>query len=244
MKDPRDSHFNGIEMRTRFAIATAVLLAGACMDEGPLGPQQGAGDAQLAVLNALAPGDQAQLRLDGVVMSMPSWGATVSAPVAPGTHRLEVRSLVNQSLLASADFAVPAGGRRSAVIGGATGTTVALLVASDTASLPPVGAAKVRLVHTVPKAPITDSYLTLSSQAPDSGSRFVSPFSFGVGQNPEFPGYAVRGPGTYRVTLTPPGGSLVLVQSPAFTMAAGSVYSVVLAETPAGVLEFRVVKER
>ena len=58
-----------------------------------------------------------------------------------------------------ASMTISSPSRRSAVIGGATGNSVVLLVASDTASLPPAGAAKVRLVHTVPKAPIYDSYL-------------------------------------------------------------------------------------
>lgn len=231
-------------MRRVFLATAAALLMIACSDDGLMGPEQGTGDAQLSILNALTLGDQAQLTLDGTPMSMPSWGTTVSAAIAPGTHRIEVRSLLGSGLLASADFAVPAGSRRSAVIGGATGKSVVLLVASDTASLPPAGAAKVRLVHTVPKAPIYDSYLTVTGQAADSSALFVNPFMFGVGQNPQFPGYVVRGPGTYQVILKVPGSSTVALTSPQFTMGAGQVFSVVLAENAAGGLELRVVRER
>lgn len=227
----------------RFAAALSVtLVLAACMDE-PIGPQQGIGDAQLTVLNALALGDQAQLRLDGVVVNMPPSGTTGSAPIPSGFHRLEVRSLAG-SVLASAEFAAPAGGRRSAVLSGATGKTISLLVVSDTASLPPAGAAKVRLVHTVPTAPVFDTYLFRVGQSADSGARFVSPFTFGVGVNPEFPGYAVRSPGDYVVQLTLPGTSQVALQKGPITMGAGQVFSVVLAENAASELELRVVRER
>ena len=228
---------------SRFAAVLSLTLAlGACMDE-PIGPQQGTGDAQLAVLNALALGDQAQLRLDGVVMHMPPSGTTTSAAIPSGFHRLEVRSFTGD-LLASADFAAPAGGRRSAVLSGATARNVSLLVVSDTASLPPAGAAKVRLVHTVPKAPIFDTYLFRAGQSADSGARFVSPFMFGVGVNPQFPGYAVRSPGNYTVQLTLPGTGQVMVQKGPITLGAGQVISVVLAENAAAELELRVVRER
>lgn len=227
----------------RFATALSVtLVLAACMDE-PVGPQQGTGDAQLSVLNALALGDQAQLRLDGVVMHMPPSGTTASAAIPSGSHRLEVRAFTGE-LLASADFAAPAGGRRSAVLSGATGKNVSLLVVTDTASLPPVGAAKVRLVHTVPKAPIFDTYLFRVGQSADSGARFVSPFMFGVGINPQFPGYAVRAPGEYTVQLTLPGTNQVMVQKGSITLGAGQVFSVVLAENAASELELRVVRER
>jgi hypothetical protein len=231
-------------MRRVFLATAAAMVLTACSDDALMGPEPGSGDAQLAILNALTLGDQAELRLDGTVMSMPSWGATVSAAIPSGTHRIELRSLITRDLLASADFAVPAGSRRSAVIGGATGKSVVVLVAADTASLPPAGAAKVRLVHTVPKAPTYDAYLTLTGQAADSGSLFVHPFQFGVGQNPQFPGYAVRGPGTYHVILKIPGTGTVALTSPGFAMAAGQVFSVVLAENAAGGLELRVVRER
>ena len=228
----------------RLSAILATMLLAACMDTGTMGPQQGSGDAQLAILNGLGTGDQAQLTLDGVVMGMPNWGTTTSTAIAPGSHRIEIRSFGSATLLASADFAVPAGERRSAVIGGATGKNVVVLVRADTASLPPVGAAKVRMVHTVPKAPIFDAYLTLVGLPADSSARIVAPFEYGSGLNAEFPGYVVRGPGTYQATLKLTGTTQVVLQSPTFSMAAGQVYSVIVSENAAGALEMRAVREK
>lgn len=230
-------------MMRAVVLLTLVLLSG-CLDEGLGGPSQGTGDAQLAVLNALAVDDRVVFTVDGNQHVMPSAGSTISVAIAAGTHQVEVRGLASQGLLASATFAVPGGGRRSAVVSGGTAPGIALLVASDTASLPPAGAAKVRVVHAVAGGPTFDSYLSLVGQPADNGARFVSPFAYGVGQAPEFPGYAVRGPGTYLVTLKVPGGAASAVVSDPFQMGAAQVFSVVLAKGPDGVLALRVVRER
>jgi len=222
----------------------ATLSMTSCTADDPLGPQAGSGDSQLAVLNALAATDGVRLEVDGVALVSPAPGATGSKALEPGAHRIEARSLSGGDVLASANFAVAAGGRISAVLSGATGKTVVLLVVTDTASLPPVGAAKVRLVHTVPKAPIYDSYLYPVGEQSDSNGRFVTPFMFATGSYPEFPGYAVRGPGTYRVWLKLTGQTAIALESAPFTMGAGQVYSVVLSENAAGTQELRIVRER
>lgn len=221
-----------------------MVLAAACLDSGLGGPSAGTGDAQFAVLNALAADDRVVFTVDGNQLAMPSAGGTISVAIAAGTHQVEVRGVASQGLLASAMFAVPAGGRRSAVVSGGTTPGIALLVASDTASLPPAGAAKVRVVHAVSGGPTFDAYLSLVGQPVDSGARFVSPFAYGVGQAPEFPGYAVRGPGTYLVTLKVLGSAASAVLSDPFQMGAGQVFSVVLATGTGGELVLRVVRER
>ncbi|MEO5825956.1 MAG: DUF4397 domain-containing protein [Gemmatimonadales bacterium] len=232
-----------VPMTRSIVLLSMVLIAG-CLDSGLGGPSQGTGDAQLAVLNALAADDRVAFTLDGHDVAMPNPGGTISVAVAAGTHQVEIRGGASQGLLASTTFAVPAGGRRSAVVSGGTTPGIALLVASDTASLPPAGAAKVRVVHAVPGGPTFDSYLALVGQPVDSGARFVSPFSYGVGQAPEFPGYAVRGPGSYQVTLKVPGSGAPAVVSEPFLMGAGQVFSVVLAKALDGILVLRVVRER
>lgn len=232
-----------LPMTRRFALLIVALTTG-CLDSGLGGPTPGTGDAQFAVLNALAAGDRVVFTIDGNQLVMPNPGSTISVAIGAGTHQVAVRGLTSQSLLASAMFAVPAGGRRSAVVSGGTAPGIALLVASDTASLPPAGAAKVRVVHAVPDGPTFDSYLSVVGQPVDGGARFVSPFAYGVGQAPEFPGYAVRGPGTYLVTLKVPGSAAPAVVSDPFQMGAGQVFSVVLAKGADGVLVLRVVRER
>ena len=102
---------------------------------------------------------------------------------------------------------------------------------------------KVRVVHTAPDAPAMDAYLFLVEQAGDSSYRFVSNLHFGSGTDPRFPGYAVRGVGTYDVWFKAQGTDQVLAQINNVNLTAGGVYSVVLAEDASGALQVRLVTE-
>jgi hypothetical protein len=195
------------------------------------------------MLNALVAGDPATVKVDGNPMTLPPAGQSGTAQLAAGAHQLQVLAGGGQ-VLTSAMITLTDGGHRTAVLSGAAGHNVLLVTTLDTASVPVLDAAKMRLVHTVAGAPAMDAYLFAVGQTDDSAARFVSPFVFGSGTDPQFPGYAVRPPGQYLVWLKAAGTETVLLQAGPFTVNAGDVYSFVLAQNAAGELELRAVKER
>ncbi|MEO5800379.1 MAG: hypothetical protein ABIZ70_06285 [Gemmatimonadales bacterium] len=218
-------------------VAAAVLLAGCA--ESVLAPT--GGEAQFALLNALGADENTTLLLDGSTVSLPASGARSSRAIPAGAHRIEARG-VGGNLMAALDFTVADGARRSTIIARSGPGAIALLMTTDTASLPPVGAAKVRVIHAVDGVEPMKAWLRLVGAPMDSSAGFVSPFLRGVGTNPEFPGYAVRGPGSYLVTGTSLATGEVLVEG-TVPLAAGQVWSAVLGRTAAGALEFTMVRE-
>ncbi|HEY8063043.1 MAG TPA: DUF4397 domain-containing protein [Gemmatimonadales bacterium] len=220
-----------------------VLLGGLACSGNPAAPYDPTGTGQLTMLNALVPGDPATVKVDGNPMTLPPAGQSGTAQLAAGAHQLQVLAGGGQ-VLTSAMITLTDGGHRTAVLSGAAGHNVLLVTTLDTASVPVLDAAKMRLVHTVAGAPAMDAYLFAVGQTDDSAARFVSPFVFGSGTDPQFPGYAVRPPGQYLVWLKAAGTETVLLQAGPFTVNAGDVYSFVLAQNAAGELELRAVKER
>jgi hypothetical protein len=199
------------------------------------------GDAQFALLNALDPTESATITLDGASISLPASGTRASRSIPAGSHRVEARGATG-TLMSAIDFTVGDGTRRSTVIA-RTGTgAISLLMTTDTASLPPVGGIKIRVIHAVDGVEPMKAWLRLEGAPMDSSAWFVTPFNRGVGTNPDFPGYAVRPPGIYLVTGTSLATGEVLVET-SITMAAGQVWSAVLTRTSAGTLEFRPVRE-
>jgi hypothetical protein len=225
---------------SRFTTATLLVLLTACggVDTTGLPP----GDAQLAVLNALPPGTVAELRLDDARVTLPELGERISRVIPAGSHRLEARTQ-SGTVVASAHFSVGDGGRRTAILGGAANSSaVTLVVGADTASAPVGDATKVRLVHTVQGTPSLEGWLYPAETPPDSAARLVSPFDYGVGLSGEFPGYAVRPAGAYRIRVT----HLVTGQVQAeglYWFGTGQVWSVVLTRRGDGELELLPIRE-
>lgn len=217
-----------------------VALAG-CSDSstGPLGGSDGTG--QLTMLNALAPATNATLTIDGANSSLPPSGHSGTAILTAGSHQLQL--VAGGAVLLSKTVTITSGTHRTGVLSGSSLSASLLINAIDTAAVPLSDAAKIRLVHTVPDAPSFDSYLFLTTQAADSSGRFVVPFNYGAGTDPQFPGYGVRPAGDYFVWLKAAGTDNVLVEGGPFTVAAGDVWSFVLVRNDAGTLEIRAVKE-
>ncbi len=222
------------------AVATGLLVA-ACGATDPTGGLP-AGDAQLAVLNALPDGAIATLALDDGTISIPATGTRISRVIPAGSHRLEAR-IEGGQVVASAQFVVAEGSRRTAIIGGsALGRAVSLVVGADTASAPLGDAIKVRVVHTVIGTPTLEAWMAPSGSAVDSSARLVSPFDYGVGLGGEFPGYVVRPPGTYHFKVTNLATGVTQAELLA-TMGAGQVWSVVLMRRADGELELVPIRE-
>lgn len=201
----------------------------------------GANDVQLSVLNALSASDVATTMLDGEVFLLPSSGQSTGFPITAGAHYLEARNAGGQ-VLASLNFSDTTGSHRTIVVAGSVSRSVSLLSTLDTASIPPANAAKIRVIHTVPDAPPLNARLFLTGANPDSSAGFVTPFSYGVGTNPEFPGYAVRPLGTYTVRAVTPGTNATVVETQV-VLGNEQLWSVILVRNAAGALEFRAVRE-
>ncbi len=201
-----------------------------------------AGDAQLAVLNALPDGAITTLTLDDGTVTMPATGTRISRVITAGSHRLEAR-IEGGQVVASAQFVLAEGARRTAIVGGsAAGHAVSLIVAADTASAPLGDAIKVRVVHTVLSTPTLEAWMAPYGAAVDSSARLLSPFDYGVGLSGEFPGYVVRPPGTYRFEVTNLATGAVQAELVA-TMAAGQVWSVILTRQADGELALIPIRE-
>lgn len=215
----------------------------AACSENPGAPINGSGGTgALTLLNALVTGDAATVKLDGTVMTLPPAGQSGSVVINAGSHQLEAFSAAGQSL-ATATFAIADGTHRTSVLSGSNGHYVMLLNAIDTAATAVVDGVKMRLVHTVAGAPSMDAYIFSVGHAADSAARFLTPFQYGSGSDPRFPGYAVRPAGQYDVWLKASGTDNVLVQFGPITVNNGEVFSFVLAENAAGAMEIRAVKE-
>lgn len=221
-------------------LLTATLGAVGCAD-ALTGPQPGTGDAQFTVLNALSAGADLKLNLDGELYPIPSPGASASIPIPPGSHQLEARA-IDGRLLTRTTFAVASGGRRTAVVAGPM-TGVVLLVAADTASLPPTNATKIRVVHSAEGSPPLDAFLVPAGDSPDSTSWLVRPLLFGTGASAQFPGYAIRPPGTYDVVVTRSGTTTPSLATVRLAATSGQVWSVVLAWSDQHALQLHPVLE-
>jgi hypothetical protein len=222
-------------------VISTLLALTAC---GAVDPSGGlpAGDAQLAVLNALEPGLVATLDLDGVALELPATGVRISRVIPAGSHRIEARAPGGQ-VLSSASFTVAEGGRRTAILGGAAvGGTAALVVGADTASIPPNDAAKLRVVHTVQGVPALEAWLYPVGEPVDSSARLVSPFDYGVGASGLFPGYVVRPIGSYRIRVTSLATGAVAADQP-IALGGGEVWSVVLTRESDGELHLVPIRE-
>ncbi len=226
-------------MPSRIAFTSILLAALLACSDSPT--STGSSDVQLSVLNALSASDVATTTLDGEMFLLPSSGQSTGFPIAAGSHRLEARNAGGQ-VLATLDFSDISGSHRTVVVAGSLLGTVSLLSTLDTASIPPVNAAKIRVIHTVPDAPPLNALLFLTGAAVDSAAAFVTPFSYGVGTNPEFPGYAVRPLGTYTVRVVSPGSTTAVAETQV-VLGNMQLWSVVLARNAAGALELRAVQE-
>lgn len=224
----------------RAALGGLALLAMAACSNNAVNPGSD-GTGQLTMLNALAPATNATLTIDGASSTLPPNGRSGTAVLTAGTHQLQLSA--GGAVLLSKSLTIVSGTHRTGVLSGSSVSASLLVNAIDTAAVPLTDAVKIRLVHTVPDAPPLDGYLFLTSQAADSSGRFVVPFDYGTGTDPQFPGYGVRPAGNYYVWLKAAGTDNVLVQGGPYTVAAGDVWSFVLVRNDAGDLEIRSVQE-
>jgi hypothetical protein len=112
----------------------------------------------------------------------------------------------------------------------------------DTGAIPGESKIKIRVIHNASDAPPLDVYLALDGESAEFP--LVEPFTYGVGLNPEFPGYVERDPGIWRVRFTADGTEDVVLDTGPISMLAGQVRSVVLFSTDTTGLGLAIVRER
>lgn len=217
-----------------------LALAAACGVTDPTGGLPPA-DAQLAVLNALPEGTVAELILDDVAMTTPASGTRISRVVPAGDHRLEARAAGGRTL-ASVQFVMGAAGRRTVIIGGSIVGGAAMVVAVDTASLPVAGEVKIRVVNSVQGTPDLEVWLAPADGLIDASSRLVSPLAYGTDPRGGMPGYALRGPGSYRLLVTDLATGTTQAER-VIAPASGEVWTVVLIRGPDGGLVLVPIEE-
>ena len=225
-------------MRKMLSLLSAAALVAAACSKDPVSTEHGSGSAQLSVIQALGPSDVVNVLIDGGRYQPPLAG---DQEITTGAHHIAVLS-TGGSVLASADFTAAANSHHTALIAGSLSSSISMGVTADSAPVPLPDAAKIRVVHMAQGAPALDAYLFKTGVAPDSESKFVSPFNFGTGSDPEFPGYGVRSPGNYTVMVAAPGSTTPLAQT-TVTLANTDVWSVVLTWSAPGTLSLKAIKE-
>lgn len=229
-------------MRTMCSLMALTVAMSACSEARLPIESTPSGTAQVQLMNALSPALAASVTLDGAPVPMPVPGTALARSVEAGAHRLEVRG-ANNVLLGSSAFTLAAGSRRAIVLGGGAGPGITLLETTfDSVKVPLQDAARVRVVHTVDGLPSAAAYLGVRGSAADSANLLVTPFEFGAGSDAHFPGYAIRGPGSYTVRAMTRTTPSTLLAEQDLELAGGEVVDLVLVRLENGGLGWRVVR--
>jgi hypothetical protein len=161
--------------------------------------------------------------------------------VPAGTDTVTISSAVagpNSTVLASVSANVPDGGAVTVAAFASTSATtsssgtvaggITLSVFTDDLASPPAGDAKIRVIHTIPGAPIVDTSLTATGSSSATPTVALSP----VGYKQASP-YMPIAAGTYTIAVKTSTGTVV-TQGNDWQAVAGSVITVVIVEAPSG----------
>lgn len=194
-----------------FAIAAAFAATAACSNDTS---GSNGNDAQLAIFNAFAASDGAQLLLDNSTAALPSVGGSTSMTVAAGTHQLVLKSAGGEQL-AAASFAIAQGARRTAVVSGSTTANAALSVTSDTMATNAGGGYRsiIGSILMVNSAPGVGPFSIVVHQVGSDSVYHFGNFGFGAGSLPPpapYGFYIPFVPATYIIDITNPGSEASL----------------------------------
>jgi hypothetical protein len=230
------NYFSGVLL-----VVSAAL--GACSSDAN---SSNGSDAQLAVFNALAASGGAQLLLDNTPAALPSVGGSTSMTVAAGNHELVLRSAGGEQL-ATANFAIAQGARRTAVISGSTTANAALSVTSDTMSTNAGGGYRsiIGSILMVNSAPGVGPFSIVFHQVGSDSVYHFGNFGFGAGSLPPpapYGFYIPFVPATYIIDITNPGSEASLATAQ-LTLATDDRWIVMLTTSIEGGLVLQATKE-
>jgi Domain of unknown function (DUF4397) len=162
-------------------------------------------------------------------------------PVNAGSNTVTISAAsagAGSSPIASITATVPSGGAVTVAAFASTGVTssstgsvaggITLQVFTDDLSAPPAGDAKVRVIHTIPGAPVVTAQLTATAQSSGTPSINLGP----VGYKQASP-YVALAAGTYQVLIKTSTGTVV-TEGQNWQAVAGTVISIVIVEAPTG----------
>lgn len=220
--------------------ATLMLAALGCGAVDPTGGLP-AGDAQLAILNALPTGTVAELSIDEQTLPVPGSGTRISRVIPAGSHRLVARGASGHTI-SSIELITPVGGRRTVILGGSVNGGGVMLVAADTASIPTAGTAKLRVINTVVAASQLEAKVSRADLPVDPNADLLSPFPYGTTIEGELPDFLTRSPGSFVVSVRDLATG-TLQASTIVPVAAGEIWSVVLIRLVDGELKLVPIRE-
>jgi uncharacterized protein DUF4397 len=222
--------------RALLLLAAAAGLAGCGDGSGPLLPQA----SSLRVLHAIRGGPSLTVFVDGARGSTLAFGQLGRTTfLSPGVHELVlVPSDTSHSLIV--DFPATEGVGYSAFAidstAGATHTVEPVIV-PDTGSLPAVGHSRLRIARYAAAAPAIDAWRT----QPDSSGLVVSaqPLNFRAGTR-----YFDGAPGAWSVVISHAGMTDTLLATGSIPIADGQARTVVVIDSTAGHVTWRLVPDR
>jgi Domain of unknown function (DUF4397) len=200
--------------------------------------------ARLRVVHASPDAPNVDVLVDGksVLTNVPYATASDYLTVTAGTRRIEVRPTgtstdvinSNVSLSSHSDSTVLAEGFAAVP---SPAPQIAAVVLTDDNSNPASGKAKVRVIHAAPSAGNVDVYIV----PPGTDITTVSPTLSNVAFEAAS-GYLSVDPATYEVVVTPAGNNTVIaIDVPNFTVAAGQIRSAVALDAPGGGAPFQLI---
>lgn len=239
-------------------LGLAAAFAAAC--DSSSGPNED-DTAEVRVMHAKADAPAVDLVIDGeaVIEGVAFNQASAFAAVEAGSASLAIAPAAGGTAIGTAATTLEAG-RRYTVLFGTGGNGSGVLIAadtsvsvpdappprepSDTGAIPGESKIKLRVIHNAPGAPLLDAYLSQGDAPIEAALKIVEPFTYGVGLDPQFPGYLERDPGVWRVRFTVDNTLDVLLDTGPISMHAGQVRSIILSSTDTTGLGVAIIRER
>ena len=218
--------------------AISLLMSGVLLFSAGCGEEH----ARLRVVHASPDAGNVDVVIDGktVLTDVPYANASDYLTVKAGTRRIEVRPTGTTtdaidstvSFSSHSDSTVLAEGFATV-----SPSTIAAVVLTDDNSDPLSGKAKVRVIHAAPSAGNVDVYVV----PPGTNITTVSPTLSNVPFQAAS-AYLSVDPGTYEVVVTPAGiNTVIAIDVPDFTIAAGQIRSAVALDADGGGPPFQLI---
>jgi hypothetical protein len=225
-----------------FAAASLSVLA-ASPAFASMSTSAGSGSGWLRFGHFVASAPPVDVTVDGTTIGtdIAFRDVTGYVPVHSGDNTVAIYSAsagTRSSSIATISADVPSGGAVTVAAFASTGATtsgtgsvaggIAIQVFTDDLSSPPAGDAKVRVIHTIPGAPVVDTDLVAMSAGSSTPTVELSPVGY-----KQASAYEPVAAGTYEIVVKTTSGTVV-TKGDDWQASSGSVASIVIVEAPSG----------